>query len=55
MQITINGQLLLSKLAEMLSLAIPECQPLMLNTDGLEMMIPDSRIDDYMRVCAEWG
>jgi len=54
MQITINGQLLLSKLAEMLSLAIPECQPLMLNTDGLEMMIPESRVDDYMKVCAEW-
>jgi DNA polymerase elongation subunit (family B) len=54
MQITINGQLLLSKLAEMLSLAIPECQPLMLNTDGLEMMIPDNRVEDYMKVCAEW-
>ncbi len=54
MQITVNGQLLLSKLAEMLSAAIPECQPLMLNTDGLEMMIPDNRVDDYMKVCAEW-
>jgi len=54
MQITINGQLLLSKLAEMLSVAIPECQPLMFNTDGLEMMIPGSRVDDYMKVCAEW-
>lgn len=54
MQITINGQLLLSKLAEMLSLAIPECQPLMLNTDGLEMMIPNDKVDDYMKVCAEW-
>jgi len=54
MQITINGQLLLSKLAEMVSLAIPECQPLMLNTDGMEMMIPNNRVDDYMKVCAEW-
>jgi len=54
MQITINGQLLLSKLAEMLSLAIPECQPLMLNTDGLEMMIPDCRVKEYMKVCTEW-
>jgi hypothetical protein len=54
MQITINGQLLLSKLAEMLSFAIPEGQPLMFNTDGLEMMIPQSRVDDYMKVCAEW-
>jgi hypothetical protein len=54
MQITINGQLLLSKLAEMLSLAIPECQPLMLNTDGLEMMIPTDKVDTYMNVCSEW-
>jgi hypothetical protein len=54
MQITVNGQLLLSKLAEMLSLAIPECKPLMLNTDGLEMMIPDDKVDLYMQVCAEW-
>jgi len=54
MQITINGQLLLSKLAEMTSLAIPEAIPLMFNTDGLEMMIPNNRIDDYMKVCSEW-
>ena len=54
MQITINGQLLLSKLAEMLSLAIPECQPLMLNTDGLEMMIPEDKKEVYMHVCTEW-
>ena len=38
----------------MVSFAIPECQPLMLNTDGLEMMIPSDRVDDYMRVCTEW-
>lgn len=38
----------------MLSLAIPECQPLMLNTDGLEMMIPNGRVEDYMKVCSEW-
>ena len=54
MQITINGQLLLSKLAEMVSFAIPECQPLMFNTDGLEMMIPEDKVDVYLEVCAEW-
>lgn len=54
MDITINGQLLLSKLAEMVSLAIPEAIPLMLNTDGFEMMIPLDRVDDYMKVCQEW-
>ncbi|NBX97377.1 hypothetical protein EBQ81_00730, partial [bacterium] len=45
MQITINGQLQLSKLAEMVSFAIPEAQPLMLNTDGFEMMIPEDKVD----------
>jgi hypothetical protein len=54
MQITINGQLLLSKLAEMLSIAIPEAEPLMLNTDGLEMMIPTDKVDIYMKACEEW-
>lgn len=54
MDITINGQLLLSKLAEMVSLAIPEAVPLMLNTDGFEMMIPLDKVDDYMKVCQEW-
>ena len=54
MQITVNGQLLLSQLYEMLSLAIPESIPLMQNTDGLEMMIPTSAVDTYMKVCEEW-
>ena len=54
MQITINGQLLLSKLAEMVSFAIPEAQPLMLNTDGFEMMIPQDKVDLYHQVCKEW-
>lgn len=54
MQITINGQLQLSMLYEMLCLAIPECMPLMQNTDGLEMMIPNNRVDDYMKICSEW-
>jgi hypothetical protein len=54
MDITINGQLLLSKLAEMVSLAIPECKPLMLNTDGIEMMIPNDKIDTYLSVCSVW-
>lgn len=54
MQITVNGQLQLSMLYEMLSLAIPEGIPLMQNTDGLEMMIPTGAVETYMKVCAEW-
>ena len=54
MQITINGQLLLSMLYEMLCLEIPEGIPLMQNTDGLEMMIPTSAVNKYMEVCDKW-
>ena len=54
MQITINGQLLLSMLYEMLCLEIPEGIPLMQNTDCLEMMIPTSAVNKYMEVCDKW-
>lgn len=54
MQITVNGQLLLSMLYEMLCLAIPQAIPLMLNTDGLEMMLPAEFVETYMKVCAKW-
>jgi len=54
MQITINGQMLLSMLYEMLSEAIPGSVPLMQNTDGLEMLIPEEYKDKYLEVCAEW-
>jgi len=53
MQITINGQLQLSMLYEMLS-EIPGCIPLMQNTDGLEMMIPVAYKDRYLEICKEW-
>ena len=54
MQITINGQLQLSMLYEMLAEGIPGSIPLMQNTDGLEMMIPAQYKDRYMEICAEW-
>lgn len=38
----------------MVSLAIPEAQPLMLNTDGFEMMIPETKVDVYLKVCEIW-
>jgi hypothetical protein len=55
MQITVNGQLLLSMLYEMLAESIPEAIPLMQNTDGLEMMIPEDKFDEYMKICDKWG
>lgn len=54
MQITINGQLLLSKLYEMLAEGIPGAISLMQNTDGLEMMIPEVYKERYLEICAEW-
>jgi hypothetical protein len=54
MQITINGQLWLSKLYEMLSIGIPEGIPIMQNTDGLEMMIPSHYKEKYFEICREW-
>jgi hypothetical protein len=41
-------------LYEMLSEAIPGSIPLMQNTDGLEMIIPDEYKGKYMEICAEW-
>lgn len=54
MQITINGQLLLSMLYEMICSEIPEAIPLMQNTDGLETMIPSVAVGKYMDICSKW-
>lgn len=54
MRITINGQLSLTMLYEMLSDGIPGSIPLMQNTDGLEMMIPESYKEKYFEICEEW-
>lgn len=49
--ITVNGQLLLSMLAETLS---DYGQILLLNTDGLEMMISRDDYDKVMDICKKW-
>jgi hypothetical protein len=54
MRITINGQLSLTMLYEMICEEIPGAVPLMQNTDGLETMIPREYIDKYMEICARW-
>lgn len=50
-QTTINGQLLLSVLAERLS-TLGEF--LMLNTDGSEIFIPRDKETEYQRICDDW-
>jgi hypothetical protein len=54
MQITINGQLSLAMLYEMLAEGVPGAIPLMQNTDGLEMMIPERYKEKYLEICTEW-
>lgn len=48
---TINGQLVLTMLAEKLG-EIGEF--IMLNTDGMELIIPEDREQDYFDICNEW-
>jgi hypothetical protein len=54
MRITINGQLSLTMLYEMICEEIPNAVPLMQNTDGLETSIPREYVDKYMEICARW-
>jgi hypothetical protein len=54
MRITINGQLSLSMLYEMVCEEIPEAVPLMQNTDGLETIIPRDKVKKYMEICKRW-
>ena len=54
MFITVNGQLTLMMLYEMIMTRIPDAVALMQNTDGVETIIPREYIDTYMEVCKEW-
>lgn len=54
MRITMNGQLTLMMLYEMLCEGIPGSIPLMQNTDGVEIMIPNEYKEKYLEICKEW-
>ena len=54
MKITINGQLTLMMLYEMIMERIPNATALMQNTDGVETIIPRKYVDEYMQICKEW-
>jgi hypothetical protein len=53
MKTTINGQLLLSMLAESLS-GIPDSKLIMMNTDGLEIRIRRKDEQEFNQRCREW-
>ncbi|MEM4711371.1 MAG: hypothetical protein QXL18_05485 [Candidatus Woesearchaeota archaeon] len=52
LQITVNGQLLLSMLAE--KLILNGFKIIMINTDGLECIIPKEKEQLYFDICKEW-
>jgi len=54
MFITVNGQLTLMMLYEMIMTRIPEAVALLQNTDGVETVIPRSKQKIYMDVCKKW-
>jgi hypothetical protein len=54
MRITINGQLSLMMLYEMIMEAIPEAVAIMQNTDGVETIIPKDKKELYLSICEEW-
>ena len=53
-RITINGQLQLSMLYEMIATRIPNAQPLMQNTDGLEFIVDEQDEKLFYEICKEW-
>ena len=53
MATTINGQLLLTMLAEML-MEIDDSKLIQINTDGLTMRIPRDKGTQYFEICEKW-
>jgi len=54
MRITCNGQLLLVMLIEELCETIPGARPIMVNTDGGEIIIPREHEELYHQICDKW-
>ena len=54
MKITVNGQLTLMMLYEMIMEEIPEAVSLLQNTDGIEIRIPRKDKDKYLEICKQW-
>jgi len=54
MRITCNGQLLLVMLMEKLCENIPGARPIMVNTDGGEIVFPKEYEPLYDEICKEW-
>ena len=53
MQITINGQLMLSMLAERIA-NIDDLIILQVNTDGITVKIPKTKLEEFNNICKNW-
>ena len=53
MSTTVNGQLSLMMLYEDI-MSIGDVKPLMLNTDGLEMLVPRAKVTECIELCKKW-
>lgn len=53
MTITINGQLLLARLFEMVC-QVPSVEPIQINTDGITVRIKRDEYDAFKAICANW-
>jgi hypothetical protein len=54
LKITINGQLLLTMLAEQLVLRIPDIEIIQINTDGITVRMDRDKEELYNQICAQW-
>lgn len=54
MTITINGQLLLCKLAEMMTRGVVDLEIIQLNTDGITVRIPRHQREEVMSIAKVW-
>ena len=54
MAITVNGQLLLSMLADWITDSIADLTILQINTDGITIRINKKAVDTYYKICKEW-
>ncbi len=54
MKITLNGQLFLTKLVEMLCENLSDLTVIQTNTDGITVKVKRSEIEKYYEICKEW-
>lgn len=54
LKITVNGQMLLTMLAEQLVIQIPDIEIIQINTDGITVRMDRDKEHIYNEICAQW-